>query len=126
MTDWSQVLEIHGRIVWKTVNRLIEDDTDAADCFQETFVAAFEYSRKHQIRNWPGLLKKLATTTALYRLRKRTRQTITPGSMWDALRSPTTRANRRKSQKAMNCSSDYARPWRPCRQSRRRRAVCGF
>ena len=84
MTDWSQILEIHGRIVWKTVNRFIEDDTDAADCFQETFVAAFEFSRKHQIRNWPGLLKRLATTNALYRLRKRMRRTITPRSVCDA------------------------------------------
>jgi len=84
MTDWSQILALHGRIVWKTVNHFIEDDTDAADCFQETFVAAFEFSRKHEIRNWPGLLKRLATTTALKRLRKRTRQTMASVSVRDA------------------------------------------
>jgi RNA polymerase sigma-70 factor (ECF subfamily) len=84
MTDWSQILELHGRIVWKTVNRFIEDGTDAADCFQETFVAAFEFSRKHSIRNWPGLLKRLATTNALNRLRKRRRHTMTLASACDA------------------------------------------
>jgi RNA polymerase sigma-70 factor (ECF subfamily) len=83
MTDWSQILELHGRIVWRTVNRFIEDDADAADCFQETFAEAFEFSRKRQIRNWPGLLKRLATTKALDRLRRRRRRTITPASTCD-------------------------------------------
>jgi hypothetical protein len=57
--DWSQLLEAHGRIVWKTVYRLVNDEAAAADCFQETFVAAFQYSRSHSIQNWPGLLKRL-------------------------------------------------------------------
>jgi RNA polymerase sigma-70 factor (ECF subfamily) len=76
MTDWSLILETHGRIVWKTVNRIIDDDDDAADCFQETFLAALEFSRKNQIRNWPGLLKRLATTSALAHLRTRLRKSI--------------------------------------------------
>src|SRR5262245_41494062 len=84
MTDWSQILELHGRIVWKTVNRFIEDDTDAADCFQETFVAAFKFSRKHQIRNRPELLKRLTTTNVVNRLRNQTLQPITPASVCDA------------------------------------------
>jgi len=73
VTDWSQVLERHGRVVWRAVRRLVNDDAEAADCFQETFVAALEYSRRHPVRNWSGLLKRLATTTAIDCLRKRMR-----------------------------------------------------
>jgi RNA polymerase sigma-70 factor (ECF subfamily) len=65
MIDWPQIVEQHGGIVWKTVYRLVGNDADAADCFQETFADALEYSRKHTIRNWPGLLKQMATAQAL-------------------------------------------------------------
>lgn len=76
MTDWSQVLAEYGGIVWKTVRRLVNDDADAADCFQETFVAAWEFSRKRSVQNWPGLLKRLATARALDQLRKRMRTAV--------------------------------------------------
>jgi RNA polymerase sigma-70 factor (ECF subfamily) len=94
MTDWSQILETHGRIVWKTVNRFIDDDADAADCFQDTFLAVLEFSRKNQIRNWPGLLKRLATTNALAHLRKGMRKSIPsvlpgdPAEVSDSARQP--------------------------------------
>src|SRR5580765_4898076 len=71
--DWSQLLEAHGRIVWRTVYRLVNDEAEAADCFQETFVAALKYSRSHAIRNWPGMLKRLATAKAIDHLRRRGR-----------------------------------------------------
>jgi len=71
--DWAQLLESHGRIVWKTVYRLVNDEAEAADCFQETFVAALLYSRSHPIQNWPGLLKRLATAKAIDHLRRRVR-----------------------------------------------------
>ncbi len=83
MTDWSLILETHGRIVWKTVNRFIDDEDDAADCFQETFLAALEFARKSQVRNWPGLLKRLATTTALAHLRRRLRKSVPSASAGD-------------------------------------------
>jgi RNA polymerase sigma-70 factor (ECF subfamily) len=92
--DWSQLLEAHGRIVWKTVYRLVDDEAAAADCFQETFVAAFQYSRSHSIQNWPGLLKRLATAKAIDHLRKRVRTgaiSLSHGSMENAVdgaRSP--------------------------------------
>ncbi|HEY2249756.1 MAG TPA: sigma-70 family RNA polymerase sigma factor [Planctomycetaceae bacterium] len=76
--DWSQILEAHGRIVWSTVYRLVNDEADAADCFQETFVAALEYSRSHTIRNWPGMLKRLATAKAIDRMRRRMRTSTAP------------------------------------------------
>ena len=81
--DWSQIVEEHGRIMWKTVYRIVNNDADAADCFQDTFVAAFEFSRKHQIHNWPGLLKRLATARALDHLRKRMRKSSLQMSVGD-------------------------------------------
>jgi RNA polymerase sigma-70 factor (ECF subfamily) len=94
MMDWSQLLEEHGRIVWKTVYRLVNDENEAADCFQETFVAALQYSRSHPIQNWPGLLKRLATAKAIDHLRKQVRTgaiSLRAGSVEDAVdcaRSP--------------------------------------
>lgn len=74
MTDWSQLVEQHGPIVWKTVYRLVGNDADAADCFQDAFVSAWELQQKEPVHNWLGLLKRLATTRALERLRQRYRE----------------------------------------------------
>ena len=78
MTDWSELLEKHGRIVWKTVRRLLNNEADAMDCFQESFLAALELSRKQPVGNWPGLLKRVATVRALNQLQKNRRRCISP------------------------------------------------
>jgi RNA polymerase sigma-70 factor (ECF subfamily) len=74
MTDWSQIVQEHGPLVWTTVYRLLRHDADAADCFQRTFLSALELSRTQTIRNWPGLLQRLGTARALELLRQRLRQ----------------------------------------------------
>ena len=74
MTDWSHVVQQHGAIVWRTVYRLLNNEADAADCFQDTFVSAVKVSEAHAVRNWPGLLTRLATARALERLRQRRRE----------------------------------------------------
>ena len=74
MTDWSQVVQQHGPIVWKTVYRILNHEADAADCFQNAFVSAWELSRAEAVRNWAGLLKRLATVRAIERLRQRRRE----------------------------------------------------
>ena len=33
-------MDAHGGVVWQTVYRIVGRDADAADCFQETFIAA--------------------------------------------------------------------------------------
>ena len=71
MTDWSQIVQEYGPIVRRTVYRLLNDEADVGDCFQDTFVAALKLSRAQPVRNWPGLLKRLATARALDRLRQR-------------------------------------------------------
>ena len=51
--------------------RILGHRADAEDAMQETFLQAYELSAKEPIHNWPGLLRRLATTCALARLRKR-------------------------------------------------------
>ena len=72
--DWQIVVNEYGPLVWQTAYRLLGNHTDAADCFQETFLAALELSRRQPVRNVPGLLIRLATTRAIDRLRQRGRQ----------------------------------------------------
>jgi RNA polymerase sigma-70 factor (ECF subfamily) len=63
----------YGPLVWRIAERLLANDADAADCFQETFLAALELSRRQSVRSMPGLLVRLATTRAIDRLRERGR-----------------------------------------------------
>lgn len=68
--EWEHIIEQHSSIVWRTVNRLIPETTDAADCFQRTFISAWELSQSESVRNWPALLRRLASARALERLRE--------------------------------------------------------
>ena len=68
--DWEQIVEQHSAIVWRTVTRLVPEQADAADCFQRTFISAWELSQKQSIRHWPALLRRLATARALERRRE--------------------------------------------------------
>lgn len=67
--DWEQIVEQHSAIVWRTVTRLVPEQADAADCFQRTFISAWELSQKQPIRYWPVLLCQLATARSLERCR---------------------------------------------------------
>jgi len=72
--DWQIIIEKHGPAVWQTAYRLLGNRTDAADCFQETFICALELSRRQRIRSFSALLTRLATTRAIDRLRRRFRR----------------------------------------------------
>lgn len=72
--DWQSIVEEHGPAVWQTAYRLLGNHSDAADCFQETFLAALELARRQRVRSVRGLLVRLATTRAIDTLRDRTRQ----------------------------------------------------
>jgi RNA polymerase sigma-70 factor, ECF subfamily len=74
MQDWQSIVEQHGALVWQTAYRLLGNETDTADCFQETFLSALEISRQEPVRNIPALLTRLATMRAIDRLRQRIRR----------------------------------------------------
>jgi RNA polymerase sigma-70 factor (ECF subfamily) len=67
------VVEKHGQAVWQRVYRLLGNEADAAECFQETFLSALKVSRRQYIYNFGGLLERLATTRAIDKLRQRIR-----------------------------------------------------
>ncbi len=74
MTDWETVVGQHAGIVQRTVYRLVGNHADAWDCIQETFLEAVKIDRREPVRNWPALLRHLATVRALDLLRVRSRQ----------------------------------------------------
>ena len=74
MLDWHSIVNDNRQRVWRTVYRLLGNEADAADCFQETFISALLLSRRQEVRNWPALLQRMATSRALDRLRQRIRQ----------------------------------------------------
>ena len=73
MTDWPEIIREHGPLVWRTAQRLLNHDADAADCFQRTFLAAVELESGEPIRRWRAALVRLATARALEQLRVRYR-----------------------------------------------------
>jgi RNA polymerase sigma-70 factor (ECF subfamily) len=72
--DWNRITEEHASVVWQTAYRLLHNQADAADCFQETFMAAFELTQRQHVHNIRGLLLRLATTRSIDRLRQRSRR----------------------------------------------------
>ena len=74
--DWPAMVRDFGPLVWKTASRLLHNEADVSDCFQETFVSALEFSRKQPVTNWPGLLQRIATARALDALRRRGRNRV--------------------------------------------------
>jgi RNA polymerase sigma-70 factor, ECF subfamily len=74
MTDWEAVVNQHVGIVRRTVYRVVGNDADAWDCVQETFLEAVRIERREAVRDWPALLRRLATARSLDLLRLRCRQ----------------------------------------------------
>ena len=73
MSNWSERIEKYGPLVWRTVFKLVSHETDAADCYQETFIAAFHLSQRQKILSWSATLRHLAAIKAMDCLRKRYR-----------------------------------------------------
>ena len=73
MPDWRFILAEHGPAVWQTIYRLLENDSDALDCYQETFLAAWRFTRRGQVDQWGPFLARIAVRRATDRLRQRLR-----------------------------------------------------
>ena len=72
--DWEWVVRSHAALVWRIARRLLPDEADAADCFQDTFASALTVQRRQRIDHWPAFLRKLATARAIDLMRRRIRQ----------------------------------------------------
>jgi len=75
MVDWEELVRREGSAVWRTIQQLVRNQADADECFQETWVDAFQLSTRQAVNNWPALLKRLAIARAVDRVRKRFRRT---------------------------------------------------
>lgn len=73
MNDWAEIVEQHGPDVWRTAYRLLSNQDDASDCYQETFLAAVEFARRQTVTCWPAVLQRMATARAIDLLRRRYR-----------------------------------------------------
>src|SRR5262245_59124613 len=89
MSDWPEIMEQEGAAVWRTAYRLLGNRADADECFQEAFLAALEVSRRESVRDWGALLRRLASSRAVDRLRRRYRhREDRPVADWDDLTDP--------------------------------------
>ena len=73
MTAWDDIVSRHGRVVWETAWRMLGNHADALDCYQRSFLDAVEVARRETVRDWPALLRRLATARSLDLLRARYR-----------------------------------------------------
>jgi RNA polymerase sigma-70 factor (ECF subfamily) len=73
MADWAAILAEHGPHVWRTTYRVLRHHDDASDCYQETFLTAWQLAQDRIVRDWAPLLTCLATRKAIDRLRQRCR-----------------------------------------------------
>jgi len=71
LVDWPTIISAHSGIVWQTAWRILRNEAEAADCYQDTLLAAIQIANREPILNWPALLRRLATNNALTRLRRR-------------------------------------------------------
>lgn len=88
MTDWAAVLAEHGPRVWRTAYRVLSHADDAHDCYQETFLAAWQTARTRRIDDWAPLLTCIAARKAIDRLRNRIRALARTEPL-DAIAEPT-------------------------------------
>jgi hypothetical protein len=49
MVDCQRITGEHGPIVWRTAYRILANDHDAADCFQETFMSALKIASNREL-----------------------------------------------------------------------------
>ncbi len=73
MPDWQEILSRDGPAVWRTAYRLLGNQADADECFQEACLAGLEVSRRETVHNWRALLQRLAVARSVDRLRSRKR-----------------------------------------------------
>src|SRR5688572_2419398 len=74
MLDWQEILSRDGPAVMRTAYRLLGNQADADECFQEVFVAALAVARQQTVHHWRALLQRLAIAPAVDQLPARCRR----------------------------------------------------
>lgn len=70
MHDWDRIRSEHGETVWAIIFRIVRNEADASDCFQDVFLEAYRKASDGSIRNLPGLLRWLAAKRAIDSIRR--------------------------------------------------------
>jgi RNA polymerase sigma-70 factor (ECF subfamily) len=84
MEDWDSILTREGPAVWRTAYRLLGNHADADECFQETFLGAWQMAQREALRDARAVLLRMATARAVDRLRGRYRRRRREGQTeWD-------------------------------------------
>jgi RNA polymerase sigma-70 factor (ECF subfamily) len=73
VNDWDHLVREHGPMVAGTAWRILGHAADTEDVVQDVFLEAYRKRQTEKVRNWGGLLRRLATCQALFRLRQRKR-----------------------------------------------------
>ncbi len=72
MEHIRKAIEDHGDAVWQTAFRLLSNEEDALDCYQQTFLEALQIDPK-TVRSWRAMLSRIVTARSIDRLRQRYR-----------------------------------------------------
>lgn len=90
MQDWEQLRTEHGRAIWSIISRIVRNEADAMDCYQEVFSEAFRKSRTGEVNNVPGLLRWLAVRRSIdLQRRKKAEPQFEPISNASVVSGPT-------------------------------------
>ena len=73
MSEIEEIVATHADIVWKIAMRLLGNEEDAKECYQQTFLDAMRI-RQQSVRSWRSTLCTLATRRAMDQLRQRYKQ----------------------------------------------------
>ena len=69
--DWGGIVDRHAKCVFRVAMRILGSVQDAEDVSQDVFMEAFQLHSKTTVRNWTGLLVRLATLRSIDRLRRK-------------------------------------------------------
>lgn len=76
--EWDALVRKHTPAVLRIACRILGIEADAEDVAQDVFVEAWQLRATQQVRNWPGLLRRITVMRSLDRLRQRQRRNSVP------------------------------------------------